>query len=91
MDIELSECKVDDSSISMIGKFTATFKELRADGTGYRAEGIKEAVIRAVASEMAAAYLELHRMDIIDAMDKDKIVNAVHLKIIEQFSISGRA
>lgn len=53
-------------------------------------QSLADAICNEVASKVAAAYLEKNKVALIDAVDLQKITNAIQLKIVEGFSLNPR-
>lgn len=93
MDIEFAECLVDEDKISLVLKFAATFQELQKttqSSTSFHGDDIRNECLRAIADTVAQEYLEKHKMELVNSLSKEDIVNAIQLKIIEQFRIADR-
>jgi hypothetical protein len=93
MNIEFDSCVVSTGKMYALLRVAATFEELEKDqkaASSYRSDVIRKACIDKIASTLCEEYLKEHKMDIVNKLSKDDIVNAIQLKMIEGFSI-GRS
>lgn len=94
MKIEIDKCMVERDQIHVILKLDSTLEELKNEGSDsdsqYRYNRVKAECIQKIANVIAKEYLEKHKMDIINSLAQEEIVDGIKLKIIENFSINKR-
>lgn len=91
MNIEFSQCTINDKEVSLGLQFTSAFEEIQREvnkDSDYRHDRIPNAIVAVIAKQIAAEYMETHKMEIVAAISKEAIVNAIQLKIVEGFSLN---
>ena len=53
-------------------------------------QSLSDAICNQIAAEVATAYLKESKVALMDAVDLQKITNAIQLKIVEGFSLNNR-
>ena len=92
MKIEIKNCTVDGSDISVLMKVDATFEGFKEEAdhqSGYRYDKVMKRCTEILAEKLTEEYLAKHKMDIINTLSKEDIVNAIQLKMIETFHVGG--
>ena len=92
MDVEFTSCKVDSTTVTAVGRFVFKLSELkekleRGSG-GYDYDSINNAIKSAVANAIGEEILAERKMEIVNSINVQEIIDGVKLKVIEGFSLN---
>ncbi|HDZ37353.1 MAG TPA: hypothetical protein ENH62_03535 [Marinobacter sp.] len=90
MEIVFEKCTVTGESVEGIARFTVQMSDAAkiAQGGRYDTGSLSNRIIAAIASEVANAYLDVHKMDLIKSLNLKEITDAIQLKVVEGFSLN---
>ena len=90
MKIEFTQAKVECEEVVVVAKLSTKLKEIEGDcDSRYGGRNLKDHLFDEIAKRVADEYLKTKKMDIINGLDLQQIINAIHLKVIENFSIQN--
>ena len=92
MDVEFTSCKVDSTTVTAVGRFVFKLSELkekleRGSG-GYDYDSINNAIKNAVANAIGEELLAEKKMEIVNSINVQEIIDGVKLNVIEGFSLN---
>lgn len=89
MKVKVTSSYLDDEDIKMVIDVEATRSELEKCGSnGHYSKPLAENISEKIAEAVAKEWLELHKVEVMNGIDIDKIISGVQLKIVEGFSLN---
>jgi len=93
MKLEITQAKLDGNEIEVVAKLHGSLHDIaqKAEKNEYgRYNAITRETLDKIATAVAEEYLAQNKMELINSIKKEDIVNAIQLKMIENFSIHGK-
>ncbi len=90
MKIRITDCKINGDEVEAMAKFTGTLKEIEKAGGRYDRDSLQNIIIDSIASIVAKEYLKEKRMELVNGIDINQLINAIQLKVVEGFSLQQR-
>lgn len=94
MRVKFGDCSFEAGELSITGTFMGTFAEIessfKSEHSYNNRSKLVDVVVQLVAAEVAKEYLASHKMDLVDSLSKQSIIDAIQLKVVEGFSLQGR-
>ncbi|KKL91613.1 hypothetical protein LCGC14_1892960 [marine sediment metagenome] len=89
MKVEFKECIVDEDCIKLVAEFTTSFP--RGKDFDEEMRSLPFSIVQKIADKAATEYLSEHKVDLLDNLNADQLINALKLKIIDSFSMGGQS
>ena len=90
MEIKFESCKINSEEINLVVRFVTTFEKLQQEAHGsYDLTGLRERATKVIANKIADEYLIKNKMSLINGLSRTELINAIQLKIAENFSMGG--
>ena len=89
MEMQFEDCIIDDEKISFVSTFVCHFKDItkiRGSNSYETGKAISNEFISLVAKKLAEEYMEKNKMELLNSISKEDIVNGIQLKMIENFN-----